>query len=192
MIVVVDCYDSFVQTLARYIREAGRDVEVCRYDGLDLEQLWAQPPEAVFLSPGPGRPSDFGKLISLITRMPDMPIFGVCLGHQILVEAYGGIIKRAVEPIHGEASTLRHTDDTLFDGIETPFMAGRYHSLIGGLSPGGPLQPIAWLECETPMAVRHREHLHIGVQFHPESLLTPDGRAMIQNFLTEARERGVA
>ncbi|MGV6821165.1 MAG: anthranilate synthase component II [Parvularcula sp.] len=191
MIIVVDCYDSFVQTLARYIREAGRRTEVHRYDGLDFDWLKRQEPEAVVLSPGPGRPSDFEKLIPFIAQMPNLPILGVCLGHQILIEAYGGETQSAGEPIHGEASPIGHDEDRLFDGVDSPFLAGRYHSLVGHLSSDKTLRAIAWLKDKTPMAVRHRTCPHIGLQFHPESLLTPTGRIVIENFLTEAQERRV-
>ena len=186
MILVLDAYDSFVQTLARYIREAGFDTHVQRADEQDAASFLALKPKAVFLSPGPKRPVDSPTLVEVCRCAPEsLPIFGVCLGHQCIIEAFGGRTDRADQPVHGRASPLRHTGDPLFDGIPRRFTAGRYHSLIGTLQPGSPLRAIAWTEDHAVMAVRHVARPIVGVQFHPESILTPNGRRMIDNFLRD-------
>lgn len=183
MILLIDHFDSFVETLARYVREAGEETHVLRVDALDPRAVAASPPRAVILSPGPGRPEDTPQTLGLITALPQTPILGVCLGHQALCEAYGGTTIRAPHPMHGRASLIHHEGDALFADVPSPFRAGKYHSLLGEIAEEGPLQPIAWDEEGTLMAIRHREFPHLGVQFHPESLLTPDGRTIMRNFL---------
>ncbi len=191
MILVIDNYDSFVETLARYAREAGATTRVVRNDALSVEDALALRPMAIILSPGPGRPPEAGICLDLINAAPYIPILGVCLGHQALAEAYGGQTIPSPEPMHGRPSPIRHGGDALFDGVPSPFEAGRYHSLLGQAPVRGPIETIAWAESnEIPMAFRHRNNPHWGVQFHPESLLTPHGRRVLENFLAQALKGG--
>lgn len=184
MILVIDHFDSFVETLARYIRETGYATEVCRVDRYDPSAVDVSRLLGVVLSPGPGRPADTPQTTALFDAAPHLPILGVCLGHQALCEAYGGRTVPAPEPLHGQASLIRHDGDPLFGTVPSPFEAGRYHSLLGEIGDGSPIRPIAWDSgTGAVMAARHRTRPHIGVQFHPESVLTPVGRAIIQNFL---------
>jgi len=184
MILIIDNYDSFVHNLARYVREAGRDVRVVRNDQASAEELTALAPEAVIISPGPKTPIEAGVSLALLKKLAiETPMLGVCLGHQCLVERFGGQTVRAERPLHGEASSIRHDGEGIFAGIENPLMAGRYHSLISELTSDGPLVASAWSQEGELMAVRHEAAPWVGVQFHPESLLTLQGRQMIANFL---------
>ncbi|WOI53555.1 aminodeoxychorismate/anthranilate synthase component II [Parvularcula sp. LCG005] len=185
MILVVDLYDSFVETLARYVREAGAETQVVRHDTLDLKVVEDIAPRAIILSPGPGRPSDIPICTQIIQHFPQLPILGVCLGHQALADAYGGATILSPDPMHGRPSLVRHEGDPLFSKVPNPFQAGRYHSLLGRLPDEGPLKAIAWSSDGLVMALRHRDRPHMGVQFHPESLLTPDGHQIIANFLQD-------
>lgn len=193
MILVLDAYDSFVETLARYLREVGETTRVERADARSAEAFLALRPKAVVLSSGPKRPQEAGAALELCRRAPaDLPIFGVCLGHQTIVEAFGGETRRAGEPMHGRASDIFHEGDPLFAGVSSPFRAGRYHSLIGAPSTDGTLRVIARSAAGEPMAVRHECRPVVGVQFHPESVLTPDGRQVLQNFLAQHRAKAAA
>lgn len=192
MILIIDNYDSFVHNLARYVREAGIEVVVVRNDAGGAEEILRTAPEAVIISPGPKGPPEAGVSTEIIRRLSQQtPLLGVCLGHQCLVEVCGGKTKRALEPLHGEASIVRHDGAGLFAGVENPMMAGRYHSLISEVAPDGPLVAVAQSEKGESMAVRHRTAPWHGVQFHPESLLTPAGRRIVANFLALAN-RGAA
>ena len=184
MILIIDNVDSFVHTLARYVREAGIQTHVVRNTELSVRECLALKPCGIMLSPGPKAPKDAGICLDLIKAMPaDMALLGVCLGHQCLVEAFGGETIHADDPLHGEASDIRHKGTGIFEGIASPTRAGRYHSLIAHPQPGGPLVETAWTGKGTLMGVSHKSLPWHGVQFHPESLLTPEGRAMIANFL---------
>ncbi|MEM8935302.1 MAG: aminodeoxychorismate/anthranilate synthase component II [Pseudomonadota bacterium] len=184
MILVVDNYDSFVHNLSRYIREAGGETTIIRNDEMSVDDCLALGPRAVVLSPGPKKPTDAGICLDLLHGLPaSMPVLGVCLGHQCLVEAFGGRTVKALEPLHGEASAIRHSGAGVFEGLSSPLPVGRYHSLASVVAEGGPLEETAWSDEGDLMAVAHRERPWFGVQFHPESLLTPDGRKVIQNFL---------
>ncbi|MBB4657746.1 anthranilate synthase component II [Parvularcula dongshanensis] len=185
MILLLDCRDSFVETLARYAREAGAETRVVRADAITLDEARALRPEGVILSPGPKRPADAGIALPLIAALPDTPILGVCLGHQAIAEAYGGRTVVSSEPVHGRASLVRHEGDPLFAGVPSPFAAARYHSLIGVAGPA--LREVAWTQDGLPMAFRHESRPHVGVQFHPESLLTEGGHCMIENFVATTR-----
>lgn len=179
-VLVLDLRDSFVETLARYAREAGAETRVVRCDALSVAEAVTLEPDGVILSPGPGRPVGAGIALGLIGALPATPILGVCLGHQAIAEAYGGRTVSSPEPMHGRSSLVRHEGDPLFAGVASPFPAARYHSLLA--EPGPVLREVAWSDglC---MAARHPERPHVGVQFHPESLLTEGGHAMIENFV---------
>lgn len=184
MILIVDNYDSFVHNLARYVRESGFATRVIRNDVITAEEMLMLAPKAIIISPGPNAPADAGVSMALIDRAPrGLPLLGVCLGHQCLIEAFGGRVRRAEEPLHGEASPIRHDGEGLFAGLPSPMVAGRYHSLIGELGTSPELVACAWSEAGEVMAVRRRSAPWYGVQFHPESVLTPHGRALLGNFL---------
>lgn len=188
MILVIDNYDSFVHNLARYIREEGRETSVVRNDAVGVRECLAMKPQGVIISPGPKRPADAQLSMSLIRALdPSVPLLGVCLGHQCLIEALGGETLRARHPLHGEASQIRHDGRRIFTDIPSPMMAGRYHSLVSIPEKTGPLTETAWSDDGELMAVAHETRPWFGVQFHPESLLTPHGRRLIHNFLTLCR-----
>ncbi len=193
MILMIDNYDSFVHNLARYVREAGYETLVVRNDAGYTEDLLHLSPQAVIISPGPKAPAQAGVSVDMIRQLSrSVPLLGVCLGHQCLVEAMGGRTAPAREPLHGEASLIHHDGAGIFSGIENPMTAGRYHSLVCELAPGGELVSCAHSEKGELMAVRHASAPWHGVQFHPESLLTPSGRALIANFLALTEQRAAA
>jgi anthranilate synthase/aminodeoxychorismate synthase-like glutamine amidotransferase len=186
MILVVDHYDSFVYNLVQLIESLGHETEVVRSDAEPAEALVARGPSAVVLSPGPGRPEEAGCFVDLLRQLPDeTPVLGVCLGHQALGAAFGGTVDRAPEPVHGKASAIHHDGTGLFEGVPDPFEAGRYHSLVIR-DDGVPsdLEVIARTGDGLVMAVRHQTLPRFGVQFHPESILTPEGPRIVANFLT--------
>ena len=184
MILVIDNYDSFVHNLARYIREAGAATHIVRNDTASVEECLALAPSGVVISPGPKTPHEAGICLALIAAMPaTMPLLGVCLGHQCLVEAVGGATVRAGAPLHGEASEIFHEGGGVFADISSPTLAGRYHSLIAAPAADASLEKTAWTADGAVMGVRHVDRPWHGVQFHPESILTPAGRVMISNFL---------
>lgn len=182
MIVVIDHFDSFVETLAHYVRETGHQTRVIRQDA-SLEAVLALDPKAVILSPGPGRPETTGLTLPLLARLPaTIPVLGICLGHQALAQHLGGTVARAQEPLHGKASPIAHSGDALFDGLDNPFEAGRYHALIVEQVPQCCISLAISARGEN-MAFKHKSLPLYGVQFHPESILTPQGRRLIENFL---------
>lgn len=188
MIVIIDNYDSFVHNLARYAREAGAEVCVFRNDEKTAAEFIAMAPSGVILSPGPKAPKDAGVCLELIAQLnPATPLLGVCLGHQALAEAFGGETVRAETPLHGEATMVRHNGDGVFKDIPSPTPAGRYHSLIAA-PENGELIETAWADDGALMGLAHPSRPWFGVQFHPESLLTPCGRKMIKNFTAMCRE----
>lgn len=190
MILVIDNYDSFVHNLARYVRLCGADTLVVRNDDITVDACMAHRPDGVVISPGPKGPNDAGVSMALIEALPKaIPLLGVCLGHQCLVQAFGGEVVRAQRPLHGAASDIRHTGKGLFEGISSLTQVGRYHSLIGVPFEGGDLEPTAWSEEGEVMAVEHRTRPWFGVQFHPESLLTEDGLRIMGNFLRFCKRR---
>lgn len=190
MILIIDNYDSFVHNLARYVREAGFEALIVRNDAGYAEDILHVAPEAVIISPGPKTPAEAGVSMEVIRQLsPTIPLLGVCLGHQCLVEICGGETLRAQEPLHGEASLITHDGAGLFADIASPMAAGRYHSLVSKIAPGGPLAACAFSERGELMAVRHKAAPWHGVQFHPESLLTPAGRLIIGNFLALTHRR---
>lgn len=191
MIVIIDNVDSFVHNLARYFREAGAGTEVVRNDAVSPDEIVAMRPAGVVISPGPKTPAEAGISMDVLAALPpETPFLGVCLGHQCLVESFGGKTMRARRPLHGEASPIRHNKTGLFENVPSPAPVGRYHSLIAVLEGGSPLIETAWSEEGEVMAVEHQSRPWFGVQFHPESLLTPDGRTMIGNFLKRCPREG--
>jgi anthranilate synthase component 2 len=183
MMLLVDNYDSFTYNLAHLFGALGVDVHVVRNDEITADEAEALGASHLVVSPGPGRPVDAGVSIEVIRRLaPKIPTLGVCLGHQAIVEAFGGEVGYARELLHGKASPVRHDGSGLFTGLPEPFDAGRYHSLAATRLPDE-LEPTAYADDGEVMAVRHRELPIVGVQFHPESVLTPDGPALARNFL---------
>ncbi|MBK5255998.1 MAG: aminodeoxychorismate/anthranilate synthase component II [Vicinamibacteria bacterium] len=189
MILVIDNFDSFVFNLVQSLGSMGEDICVFRNDAIDIEGLKALRPTALVLSPGPGRPETAGITIAAIRALSAIvPILGVCLGHQAIVAAFGGRVVRADEPRHGKASAVEHNHQDLFLGLPSPFPAGRYHSLVAeAASLPEVLQVTAWTSQGTVMGVRHTQRPLFGVQFHPESVLTPDGHRLLQNFVRLTR-----
>ena len=194
MILVVDNYDSFTYNLVHYLAELGAQTRVVRNDDLTVDQAWALRPEAVLLSPGPCAPDQAGICLPLIATAPDdMPILGVCLGHQAIGQGFGGDVIRAKTLMHGKTSPIVHDGRGLFSGLPSPFTATRYHSLaVSRATLPNTLDVTAWTEDGEIMAVQHHERPIHGVQFHPESIATEHGHALIANFLDLANVRRLA
>jgi anthranilate synthase/aminodeoxychorismate synthase-like glutamine amidotransferase len=183
MILLVDNYDSFTYNLVHLFEELGAEVLVRRNDEVDADEAEQLAPSHLVVSPGPGRPGDSGASVEIVRRLaPTTPILGVCLGHQAIVEAFGGEIGQARELVHGKASAVEHDGRGLFEGLPQGFQAGRYHSLAAVEVPAA-LEVSATTADGEVMAVRHRELPVDGVQFHPESVLTPVGPDLCRNFL---------
>jgi anthranilate synthase/aminodeoxychorismate synthase-like glutamine amidotransferase len=188
-VLVLDNYDSFVYNLVQYLGELGAEPLVFRNDDLTVEQVLGQRPDAILLSPGPGRPEDAGIMCDLIepAAQARIPVFGVCLGHQAIGQVFGGRVIRAPELMHGKTSEVSHTDEGVFAGLPSPLTATRYHSLIVERAT---LPACLVVTAETAdgmiMGLRHRDLPIEGVQFHPESILTAHGHAMLRNFLSRA------
>lgn len=186
MILLIDNYDSFSYNLYQLIGSMNPDIKVVRNDELTVEQIREQKPEALVLSPGPGKPADAGICVEAVRRLAgEIPILGVCLGHQAICEAFGGVVSYADQLLHGKSSIARlDTDSIIFAQMEEEIQVARYHSLIA-LRERLPdcLKVIALTEAGEIMAVEHREYPVYGLQFHPESILTPDGNKIIRNFL---------
>ena len=184
MILLLDNYDSFTFNLAQYLGELGAPPLVRRNDEITLDEVRALRPERIVISPGPGRPEDAGITVALVREMGQtIPVLGVCLGHQGIGLAFGGSVVRAPTPMHGKVSTIEHDGKGVFKGVSMPFTAGRYHSLVIGDPVPAELETCARTEDGTIMAVRHRTLPVHGVQFHPESVLTGEGRQLLRNFL---------
>jgi anthranilate synthase component 2 len=183
MMLLIDNYDSFTYNLAHLFGALGVDVRVLRNDEVTAGEAEQLAPAQLVVSPGPGRPAAAGASIAIIERLaPTTPTLGVCLGHQAIVEAFGGEVGYARELLHGKASPVHHDGTGLFSDLPDPFDAGRYHSLAATRLPDV-LEPTAYADDGEVMAVRHRELPIVGVQFHPESVLTPEGPALARNFL---------
>ncbi|MEY2976070.1 MAG: anthranilate synthase component II [Prochlorotrichaceae cyanobacterium] len=195
MIIVIDNYDSFTYNLVQYLGELAPTfpiataIEVYRNDQITVADVEALHPDAIVISPGPGRPDDAGICLDLIKALgPSIPLLGVCLGHQSIGQVYGGAIVRAEAIMHGKTSPVHHNNEGVFAGLADPFIATRYHSLvIEKASCPAVLEITAWLEGGMIMGVRHRNYPHLqGVQFHPESVLTQAGKQLLSNFLESA------
>lgn len=190
MILLVDNYDSFTFNLYQALAGLGEQVCVLRNDALDAAGMLALGPSAIVLSPGPGRPRDAGVCLELLRALPEqLPLLGVCLGHQALVEHHGGELELDPVPLHGRASPVHHDGSRLYRKLPDPFAAGRYHSLRARREKLPPeLALCAWTEDGIVMGVRHRRLPRHGVQFHPESILSPLGIRLLAAFLESARE----
>jgi anthranilate synthase/aminodeoxychorismate synthase-like glutamine amidotransferase len=189
MIFVVDNYDSFTYNLVQAVGKHDPDVTVARNDRLDPEEVVRSRPRAVLISPGPGRPEKAGRSLAMIeaAERAGIPILGVCLGHQALAAFHGGAVGRAPAPRHGKSSRVSHDGSGLFQGVANPFDAGRYHSLVvDEASLPAELSVTARSDDGLVMAIAHRTLPAYGVQFHPESVLTPEGERLIANFLALA------
>jgi anthranilate synthase component 2 len=187
-VLVIDNYDSFVYNLVQYLGELGAEPLVHRHDELTLDEIEALDPDAVLISPGPGRPEDAGLSNDVICHFAGRrPVLGVCLGHQCIGQVYGADVVRAPEIMHGKTSLIRHTGVGVFAGLPSPLEATRYHSLVVDRdSVPAELEVTAWTDDGTVMGLRHREHPVEGVQFHPESVLTAAGHDLLRNFLARA------
>lgn len=194
LIIVIDNYDSFTYNLVQYLGELGQEfpvaenIEVYRNDKIDLETIRRLKPDGIVISPGPGRPDDAGISLEIIKELgPKLPVLGVCLGHQAIGQIFGGRVIAAPVLMHGKTSEIHHTGEGIFQGLDKPFNATRYHSLIVEKETlPDSLEITAWIEDGMIMGLRHREYPHIqGVQFHPESILTGQGKALLRNFVKD-------
>jgi anthranilate synthase/aminodeoxychorismate synthase-like glutamine amidotransferase len=184
VLLLLDNYDSFTFNLAQYFGELGAPPVVKRNDEISLDEIGTMHPDHIVISPGPGRPEDAGISIDLIRRFgPTTPVLGVCLGHQSIGMAFGGQVVRAAQLMHGKTSSIQHDGRGVFRGLQQPFVAGRYHSLVVAEPLPESLEMAAQTEDGTIMGVRHRTYPVHGVQFHPESVLTGEGRQLLRNFL---------
>ena len=186
MILVIDNYDSFTYNLVQYLGELGEQIEVRRNDEIDLAGIEQMKPDHILISPGPCTPNEAGVSLTLIEQFKgQIPILGVCLGHQSIGQAFGGDVVRADKLMHGKTSAIKHDGRTIFAGVPSPFTATRYHSLIVKRET---LPDVLEISAETDdgeiMGLRHREFVVEGVQFHPESIMTEDGMRLLRNFLT--------
>jgi anthranilate synthase component 2 len=189
MLLMIDNYDSFTYNLVQYLGELGEDVKVIRNDELSVDEIGRLAPARIVLSPGPCTPNEAGVTLAVVDRFKGrVPILGVCLGHQAIGQAFGGRVVHAKTLMHGKVSRIHHGGAGVFRGLPTPYDATRYHSLAIQRETCPPdLEVTAWTEDGEIMGVRHRTLAVEGVQFHPESILTEHGHALLRNFLTESR-----
>ena len=198
MILVIDNYDSFTYNLVQYLGELGQelaiaeDIRVYRNDRITISEIISLNPDGILISPGPGRPEAAGITLEIISKLgTEYPILGVCLGHQSIGQVFGGDVIAAPILMHGKTSEIYHDGTGVFTGLDNPFTATRYHSLvIDRATCPDCLEINAWVEDGTIMGVRHRDYPHIeGVQFHPESILTHSGKQLLRNFLTSIKSK---
>ncbi len=189
MLLLIDNYDSFTFNLYQYLAELGADLHVVRNDATTLEAIEAMAPERIVISPGPGTPRQAGISVEAVRRFAGVvPILGVCLGHQCIGEAFGATVDGAGEIVHGKVSEIHHDGKGVYRGLPNPFPATRYHSLAVRRDSVPPcLEVTAWTESGLVMGIRHRDLPVEGVQFHPESIMTPAGKSLLRNFLELAR-----
>lgn len=190
MLLIIDNYDSFTFNLSHYLQRLGAEVMIHRHDAVTVEEIWELAPQAIVLSPGPCTPQQAGICLELVAAVcgRGIPLLGVCLGHQVIAEAFGGRIMRAHAPVHGKMSTITHDGRGLFRSVPSPFRAVRYHSLmVDPASLPRALEVTAWSEDGVIMGVQHREQPLYGVQFHPESVASQHGHALLSNFLKDMR-----
>ena len=191
MIAVIDNYDSFTYNLVRYLGELGAEVQVFRNDAVTVDELERLSPSHIVISPGPGRPEDAGISNDVIRRFhAEVPILGVCLGHQCIAHVFGGRVERAPRLMHGKTSMIHHTGRGILANLPSPFIATRYHSLIVTEPLPAALELTAFTEEEEVMGLQHRRYPTFGVQFHPESILTRQGKQLLKNFLLYERVKG--
>jgi anthranilate synthase/aminodeoxychorismate synthase-like glutamine amidotransferase len=190
-VLVIDSYDSFVYNLVQYLGELGADPIVVRNDQLTVDEALAMEPDAVLLSPGPGRPEDAGIICAAVTAFAEcgIPVFGVCLGHQAIGHVYGGAIVRAPSLMHGKTSPIEHRQLGVFAGLPSPLIATRYHSLVIDPATMPDCLEVTAMSGDIVMGVRHRDLPIEGVQFHPESILTTAGHDLLGNFLNAVTAR---
>jgi anthranilate synthase/aminodeoxychorismate synthase-like glutamine amidotransferase len=189
MLLLIDNYDSFTYNLYQYLSELGEEVKVVRNDGITLDEIEKLAPERIVISPGPGKPKDAGISNDVVRRFGEkIPILGVCLGHQCIGEAYGGIVSHAGEIKHGKTSLIHHDGKGVFKGVQNPFAAVRYHSLVVRKdNVPDCLEVSARTDNDIIMGLRHKEYPVEGVQFHPESIMTGVGKDLLRNFLGKGR-----
>ncbi|MFP4313267.1 MAG: anthranilate synthase component II [Alphaproteobacteria bacterium] len=188
MYLIIDNYDSFVHNLARYFECTGQNTKVVRNDKITIEEIYSLAPEAIILSPGPCSPNEAGICLEIVENLgASIPMLGVCLGHQVIGQVYGGVTMRAPVPVHGKASLITHDKTGLFENLPSPFKVGRYHSLITQPVNSRDLEFDAHSEDGVIMALHHTQYPVYGVQFHPESILTEYGIEVIQNFVNIAQ-----
>jgi anthranilate synthase/aminodeoxychorismate synthase-like glutamine amidotransferase len=189
VILVIDNYDSFTFNLVQYIKEIGEEVIVIRNDQVSLEEIEEMKLDHILLSPGPGNPNTAGICLEVVKRFyQEIPILGVCLGHQIITQAFGGLVKKAKKPMHGKASLITHDERQIFRNIASPLQVARYHSLVADETTFPQcLEITARTEDGEIMALRHKQYKVEGVQFHPEAILTEKGLQMLQNFFHETQ-----
>ena len=187
MLLLLDNYDSFTYNVYQLLSELGAEVEVIRHDQITVEEIRSKGYDAIVISPGPGIPKDAGITEQLIDEMKgELPMLGICLGHQAIGEVFGGKVVRAKEIVHGKTSPLRHNGKGLYEGLPQDIPVGRYHSLIiERASLPACLEITSELADGTIMGLKHKDHAIEGIQFHPESILTPEGKRMMQNFLQQ-------
>lgn len=193
MFLLIDNYDSFTYNLWHFLGELGAEVTVRRNDALSVAEALAMKPQGIIISPGPSDPDHAGICLELVRRAGNVPLLGVCLGHQALGQAMGGKIIRAPEPMHGKVSAIHHDGSGVFAGLKNPFHATRYHSLVvdrASLPPS--LAVTAWTDDGLIMGLAHRERPIHGVQFHPESIASEGGHDLLRNFLALATAESVA
>jgi anthranilate synthase component 2 len=185
VILLIDNYDSFTYNLVQELSEVGDvEIQVVRNDAASTDELMVERPCAVVISPGPGIPEDSGITMDMVRAAADLPLLGICLGHQAIAAVHGGRVVRASEPVHGKTSEVRHNGSGLFEGISDGFEATRYHSLIVDRdSLPADLEITAWTDDGVIMGLRHQNRPHFGVQFHPESYLCHEGRRLLARFL---------
>jgi anthranilate synthase component 2 len=191
MLLMIDNYDSFTFNVVQYLRELGQEVVVYRNDEISIDEINNLAPETIVISPGPCTPNEAGISMDVVREFEGrLPILGICLGHQSIGQVYGGDVVKATQVMHGKTSEIYHNGEGLFSGLANPFVATRYHSLVISRSTLPPtLEVTAWTQDEAGnfdeiMGIRHLEHQTVGVQFHPESILTRCGHDLLQNFLT--------
>jgi anthranilate synthase/aminodeoxychorismate synthase-like glutamine amidotransferase len=190
MILLIDNFDSFAHNLARYLQRLGQQVCVVRNDAIVASEIRQMRPAAIVLSPGPCAPRQAGASLDIVRSLhAEIPMLGVCLGHQVIAEALGGQIVRAKKPVHGQYTAIRHNGCGLFKGLSSPLRVARYHSLVADPnSLPQQLQPAAWTDDGIVMSFKHKSYPVFGVQFHPESVLTEGGYEILTNFLCAAGE----
>ncbi len=191
MIAVIDNYDSFTYNLVQYLGELGAELRVFRNDAVTVDELERLSPSHIVISPGPGRPEDAGISGDVIRRFhTKVPILGVCLGHQCIAQVFGGRVERAPRLMHGKTSMIHHTGRGVLANLPSPFIATRYHSLIVAEPLPATLELTAFTDEEEVMGIQHRRYPTFGVQFHPESILTRQGKQLLKNFLLYERVKG--